>query len=54
MWEILMNSKSNWEMLLEQIREDEIQSGSQHDFVINVEKHARTILQTLPPKQLYY
>lgn len=53
MWEILMNSKSNWEVLLEQIRDDVIQSGSQHDFVINVEKHTRTILQTLPPKQLY-
>lgn len=53
LWDILMSSKSYWEKFLTRIRDEDIQLGIQYEQVINTEKHARAILQCLPPKQLY-
>ena len=53
MWNILMSSKPDWERALKQIREEDIQSGIPYDDVLNTERHARAILKSLPPKQLY-
>ncbi len=52
MWDILMRSKSNWESALTQFRDGDIQRGISHDVVLRTERHAKAILQCLPPKQL--
>ncbi len=52
MWDILMRSKSNWESTLTQFRDGDIQHGISHDVVLRTERHAKAILQCLPPKQL--
>lgn len=53
MWDILMRDKENWEGLLNQIRDEDIQSGIEHKIVMKAEHHAKAILKALPPKQLY-
>lgn len=52
MWDILMRSKPNWERLLIQFRDGDIQAGIPYDEVVSIEKYAKAILQSLPPKQL--
>lgn len=53
MWGVLMNGKENWERLLTQIRDEDIQSGVEEEKIFLAEKHAKDILELLPPKQLY-
>lgn len=52
MWGILMRSKPNWESVLTQLRDEDIQHGISHDVVLSTERHAKAILKRLPPKQL--
>lgn len=52
MWDILMRSKPNWESVLTQFRDEDIQSGISQDVVLSTERHAKAILKCLPPKQL--
>jgi hypothetical protein len=52
MWDILMRSKPDWEMLLNNIRDEDLQKGISDDIVLKNERHARAILKCLPPKQL--
>ena len=52
MWDILMRSKPNWERVLTQFRDEDIRVGISHDEVLRTERHAKAILQCLPPKQL--
>ena len=52
MWGILMRSKPNWESVLTQFRDEDIQSGISQDVVLSTERHAKAILKCLPPKQL--
>jgi len=52
MWDILMRSKSSWENILVELRDEDIQGGRSSDEVLITETHARAILNCLPPKQL--
>jgi len=52
MWGILMTSKPNWNRLLAQMRDKDLELGISQDLVLSTEKHAKAILQCLPPKQL--
>ena len=54
MWDILMRSKPNWESVLTQFRGESIKHGISHDVALSTERHAKAILQCLPPKQLSY
>lgn len=52
MWDILLRSKPNWERLVIEFRDGDIQAGIPHDEVVSTERYAKAILQCLPPKQL--
>jgi hypothetical protein len=52
LWNILMSSKPYWEKTLSEIKNGDIESGIEHNIVLSTEKHAKGILQCLPPKQL--
>ena len=52
MWDILMRSRPNWESVLSQLRDGDIEHGISHNVVLSTERHAKAILKRLPPKQL--
>lgn len=52
MWDILMKSKPDWEMLISHTRDEDLQKGVSDDIVLKNERHARAILECLPPEQL--
>ncbi len=54
MWDIFMSSKPEWKMFLNKIRDEDLQLEISNDLVLSTEKHAKAILQCLPPKQLSY
>lgn len=52
MWDILMETKSEWEKLIQFCYNEDISLGISEDFVNETKKHAQAILDTLPPKQI--
>jgi hypothetical protein len=52
MWDILLRTKPNWDRLLIEFRDADIQAGIPSDEVVSIERYAKAILQCLPPKQL--
>lgn len=52
MWDILLETKPEWEKLIQFSYDEDISLGIAEDFVKETKKHARAILNTLPPKQI--
>ena len=52
MWKIIMRSRSEWNRFLISFRDTDIKSGIEPELVSKTEKHAKAILESLPPKQL--
>jgi len=52
MWGILMRGSDNWDEKLKIHSEEYIRMGTPEDVVLRTVRHARAILNCLPPKQL--